>query len=467
MTTGGIRPIEPIEPVVPPIPPPIPPKRDDAIKEWESKAKEHMESVQRSEVELQKLSAGLERLSGLPGWFKTILNIIPNVGQAGFGPWGESSLIAKIKPRMQEAETAMETDDFYARLYSQVPILIMGGNITDPEEVLSLLQPPPGMSSIELDEIHDIIGGMVDTLSELPPEMALEAEAITLPELIPPTRIVTEPTTISRLTITEIIKSLTAPDVPPSVMSKDEWADFMVESGQISDKADLESLEFIQSEADRIVAEWQERNNMLAAYREGIAQMPDYELVDWAKELVIQPGLALLEGARFYFEHVSMPLAGAVYKTFIPDIDVAYDRYRKTESTWQALGHAWEEWDAPGQGAAEWILKYMLMEGLVDPLTYAGWGIATRIAKPLGPIGRWVGAVEGGIANTFELPFDLIKAGIRKLPKSVGQQATISMHKAGQYVDKYLTTRYGKAIYQMKLRNRLSGGFYQVISSQL
>ncbi|GAG62544.1 unnamed protein product, partial [marine sediment metagenome] len=36
--------------------------------------------------------------------------------------------------------------------------------------------------------------------------------------------------------------------------------------------------------------------------------------------LAVQPGLFLMEIAGYYFEHVTMPLAGTIYGAFIPDI---------------------------------------------------------------------------------------------------------------------------------------------------
>ncbi len=453
---------KPIKLLGPP-PPPEPPK--PPLEEWEKKATEHMELAQAGEQRLQQLAAEAERLQRPPDWVPEWLHWKSGIGYAAWGPWSQPALLARLKPQIEIVEAGLERDDFYSRLYGQAPIVIAGGRAADPEEILALLQPPPGIPADELDEVRNTITGMVETLVEgIPPlpEMALEAELPELPELVAPTGITGVPTTINKLTIAAIIKALTAPKIPPSIMSEDEWIDFMIESGQISDKADLEKVEFMEDQADTIIAEWQERNNMLEAFRAGIAEMPEYGLIELGKEMVIQPGLALLEIAGQYFEHVSMPLAGAVYKTFIPDIEVEYQRLKKTEGTWQALGHAWLEWDSPGEGAAEWILKYMLMEGLVDPITYVGWGIAARITRPLGPIGRWVGAAERGISQVFELPFDLVKASIRKLPKTVGQQATISMHKAGQYVDKFMTRRYGKALYQMTMKEWSDGAEFAV-----
>jgi len=440
-------------------PPPEPPELEFTIEDWEKKAKEHMESAQASEQRLQELAVQYADLTPPPHPIKTLVQMlgIVTAGQAAQEAQQRQRLANQLKTEIANTELAVERDDFYARLYTQVPIVISSGGMTTAEEVLSILKPPENFTPEELDEVGDIIGSMVEALTGAPqlPELAAEAEPVELPGLVaPPTMIEAPPTTIHSLTVDAIVRSVTAPTAPPSVMSEEEWVQFMIDSGQISSKADLDTIEYLEDQAASIVDEWQERSNMLDTYRSGIAEMPDYKLVDVLKEMVVQPGLALMEIAGMYFEHVSAPLAGLIWKDVfrIRDIDVAYQNYKKTDSTWQALGHAWEEWDAPGEGAAEWILKYMLMEGLTDPLTYVGWGIATRITKPLGSVGRWVGWAERGIAEVFDLPFDMIKGIVRRLPKTVGQNATIAMTKSLQYVDKAMTQRFGKAVWQMTMR---------------
>ncbi len=459
-----------------PLKPPIP---ENTIKEWEKKATEHSELAVKGQVELRTLSDQLS-LVGKPmsGPFK-FLKAFTEALQEPIPPSPEDverfQVPGDIRERVLAAEFAVERDDFFSRLYGQVPFVISGNTSINPDEILSLLKPPSDMTPVELEGVQDIISGMFEALTgdEPFPELASEAEPVDLPELTPPTDITAPPNTISTLTISAIIKSLTAPVVPPSIMSEEEWKEFMVVSGQISDKADLESLEFMKQEADRIVREWQERNNMLESFRVGIAEMPDYRITDWLKEMVVTPGLGLLEAANFYFEHVSMPIAGAVYGGYFPDLDAKFQEYRQSESTWQALGHAWEDWDpGDGEGAAEWILKYMLMEGLVDPLTYVGWGIFTRLTKPLGIVGRGVGALEKGAARVFELPFDMLRASpdalaglaqrlagrpVTGFPKTIGQRATIAMHMTSRYVDKYMTQRFGKALYQLTMDNWRAG----------
>jgi len=135
--------------------------------------------------------------------------------------------------------------------------------------------------------------------------------------------------------------------------------------------ADMSQVEIMEAEAKRIMADLKLDKEQMGNFRVAIAEMPNYEFADFFRELVVQPGLASLELVNKYFEKVSQPIAATVYKTFVPDIESLYQQHRLTSSSdWEALQKAWEEWDAPGGGVPEFLLKYMLMETIVDPLTW-------------------------------------------------------------------------------------------------
>ena len=385
----------------------------------------------------------------------------PTSALAEFGaivsPLGESKHLRTYRDILVMTEPELEKDLYLATVYGQLPTyinaLIKSGEEVTTERLLVEFAPPRMFTPDELSSLYGDVDELVNYIigpTELP-EMATEAEKLKYPALQPPLQVVEGPPTISRLTVQAIVRSLSAPKIPDSVMTRDEWADHLVESGQISDKADLESYEFYKAQAEQMVADWQENINAMEASRFALGrEMPEQTLSDLFKEMVIMPGLFFSDIANVYFEKVSQPLAGLVYGGWVPDIDAAYQRYKAAgESTWQALGHSWAEWDAPGEGAAEWILKYMLMESIVDPTTYLGWGIATKLTKPLGSFGRVIAATEKGMTSTLDLPFDLIKSGLKRIPKTTGQEASIAMAKAGQYVDKYMSQRFGKAVWMM------------------
>ncbi len=245
----------PPEPPVPPVEPPPPPE------EWEKKAAEHTELAQQGQTQLRDLTRQLELVrQPMSGPFKLLKAFTESLMEP-IPPSPEDvarfKVPSDIKEQVVTAQFAMERDDFFARLYGQVPYIIAGDKSTDPEEILTMLRPPPNMTPEELDEVHSIVSGMVDSLTGIPtlPEMAAEAEPIVLPDLTVPTDITSPPTTINTLTVAAIIKALTAPVVPPSIMTEEEWTNFMIESGQIRNKADLNSVEFMRREEDRILAE--------------------------------------------------------------------------------------------------------------------------------------------------------------------------------------------------------------------
>jgi len=350
----------------------------------------------------------------------------------------------RLKNKMTIAMDDLEKQEFYYKLYGDVPTVISSGRLTSVDEVLSALSIPKTITPTELSSIRDTIAGMIKAISAPEGVTPEEAVELGLPELIAPVGIAPKPIGISIITTEEILKAITAPRVPPKVMTDEEWYELLKMEGY-SD-ADLGEVAYTQLLADDLIAQWTEDANRLEAFRGGLAEMPDYTFWDMAKEMVVQPGLAAMELAGLYFEHVSQPIAGFVWKTFIPDIEVEYQRLRKTESTWEALGNAWYNWEF------NWFVKYMLMEGAVDPLTYVGWGIAARITKPIPYVGRFVGAAERGIQAVFEVPFDLIKAGIKRIPKTAGQRALMAQRQAGRLVDHALTRYTGKPLHSINMK---------------
>jgi len=421
------------------------------LAEWEKQTQFHFEKVQTSTQELQALEQKYVATAKPAEWVPSWLRWSPSAGYAAWGPWSPPGIRAKIKPQIEQVESNRRVEEFYYRLYSEVPFAIQQGLVTSSYEALESL-PQELINSLppeDLDNVRQVIDKMVAAITGVTPmpEMARDMPELNMPELVIPTKLEADKiplATLNRLTIDEIIKALVPPpQLPSPVLSESGWVEYLAaRQGDVDDP----EVDFLESEAQMLIDDWRERDNQLAAYREAVAEMPDYTLMDMLKEMVVQPGLALMEVAMVYFEHVSMPLAGALYKNFVPDMEKSYQEFRKTESTWKSLQMAWEEWDAPGEGAWEFILKYILMEGICDPLSYVGWGLATRITKPLGAFGRMVGSAERGIASALDIPFDLMKAGLRKLPKSLSQRAALEQAKSIQFVDKWVTKYAGKSI---------------------
>ena len=421
------------------------------LQDWEKKTQLYQEQAQTS----QKLITEYGRQLDVAAQPPTAPSFVSARFAEVYAQQAYPLIIQDVRPKLTIAANDLERSDFFARLYGEVPFAISAGQVSSADEVLSLLKPPATLTADELAEVRSTILDMVATITQPPGELPLEAmdlEEIDYPELIAPAPITRSPITLHQLSTQEIIKSLTIPTPPESAMSKEQWEEFLRLKGYTDEDIDMEQ----QILAEQLIASWQDRSNQMDAFRTGIAEMPDYKVTDILKEMTVQPGLALAEVAMIYFEHVSMPLAGKNYKRFIPDIEAEYQRFKTANpnvSDREALVHAWRAWDAPFEGAAEWILKYMLMEGLVDPLTYVGWGIATKLTRPIPYAGRLVGAAERGIQAVFEAPFDVIKFGVRKIPKTLTQRATMAQHQASQYVERYLTKATGRHLTRMSMKD--------------
>lgn len=421
--------------------------------EWESQAIKHWSMLNYHN---RQAADAYQRLSGeVPEKYvpPAVVGKIPiypglNMGELGEKQWLREA--EEIRTELANLVDVIEKDEFYYKLYSEVPVAISSGIVNSPDEILAYLKPPKAATKTELESIKNIISGMIAAISRVAPEEVTpemtpgEAEELGLPTLIPPVGIAPKPIGISVITTEEILKAITAPSIPPQVMSDEEWYELLKMEGY-SD-ADLEEVAYTKGLADELIAGWVESSNQLEEFRANVAELPSYSAVDYLKDLATQPGLTVLGAAQYYFEHVSMPLAGLVYKTFIPDIEAEYQRLRKTESTWMALSYAWEGWEF------NWFVKYMLMETLIDPLTYVGWGIATRVTKPIPYVGRFVGAAEKGVQALFEIPFDLVKAGWKKIPSTMGQRALSTQRVTGRLVDRAFTKHLGKPLHKITMK---------------
>lgn len=441
------------------------------LADWEKKTQLYQEQAVTSQLAASDYGKQIETKPTLPlspwgRWLKTNIPVLYDI-MTFPAP-------AELKPITPEerAETLsgitaeLETSDFFARLYGEVPFAISAGRVSTPDEVLSLLRPPASLTADELREVQDTILDMIATITrppEVPEVVELEEE---YPELVAPTPPphVRVPVSIHQLSVQEILRALKIPRVPEGAMSQEQWNEFLKLKGYTDEDIDNE----LQLKAEELIASWQDRNSQIEAFRTGLAEMPEYKVTDMLKEMVVQPGLALAEVAMIYFEHVSMPLAGMLYKNFIPDLEAEYQRFKAANPDAperEALVHAWMAWDAPFEGWQSWVLKYMIMEGLVDPLTYVGWGIATKVANipakifkvgrwhPLAYPGRLVGALEQGAAAVFEAPFDALKYIYGKIPKTLTQRATMAQHQATQYVERYLTRATGRHLSSISMND--------------
>ncbi len=423
---------------------------DKLLREWETKAATHQQQLEVGTSRLDELQASMQRLQPIPPKEPTVAETLFQKAKPLLLGWGP--LTPEFGGRGFAAKKALQTEidavvlditkaEFYSRLYSAIPVTVMGNQVFTIEEALDVVRPPIDLPAGELDGIRESIQGMIDAYAGTPEPGLETGGAVELPELGVPIRPL-PPTGIQVITVDAILKALTTPRVPEPVLPDEEWNELFKMS--YPEYADMSQVEIVEAEAKRIMAESRLTNEKMANFQTAIAEMPDYELSDFLKELVIQPGLALLEVVNVYFEKVTQPWAAQVYRHFIPGIETLYQQNRMTtDSDWEALQKAWEEWDAPGGGVPEFLFKYMFMETLVDPLTLlAIFTLGTSMIA--GTTGRFVRfATIMNKANRivfapFEVPFDGIKSLISKIPKTVSQRAAVSEGMTGRIVKQYM-----------------------------
>jgi len=353
-----------------------------------------------------------------------------------------------------------------------------GLDFLTPDDILSSIPAPDSLTEEESAEAREMVEGIFVEATEeleelvegLPRALEEYTEELELPGLVPPAPVARRvPVTTHQATVADLIKAFKTPARPKPVLSEEEWLKGLREDGTIA--ADEDLLDFYKQETNRMVLEWIDSRNKIKAYKQGIESVHPAGLKDLLKQFAVQPGYDLMVIGGYYFEHVSMPLAGFLWGKFpwtlppllpvlgvaellgkglpvmIPDIEAEYNRLRASgEDPWMAMSQAWEAWDAPN-----WFLKYLIMEAFTDPFTYVGWGIATRFTRPLGGFGRLVGAAEKGAARVLELPFDAIKAGLRKMPTTAGIRAMRAENATAQFTRLHIENFVGKPINKVSI----------------
>ena len=402
----------------------------------------YLGQLEGSHTNLGYFSAELEKLSPAFEGIAVIAKLAP-----GMGVLVERNR-AILAGLIEQSTIDAEKNEYFFKLYGWLPAMLIDPDteLQTVEDVLKLPY-PNSFTEAEMATVRTTIQAVLDKNAEAPllersvDELIIEAQRA-LPLVIPEGTATEylEMAVVHGLSIAELIRSFQQQMSISPVLSPEEWRSLMTDMGY-SD-ADLEALELVRGQAEELAADWTESQNAMDEFKAGIRDIPDYTLTRAFKDFWVQPGLALLETVQMYRENVSIPLAGAAFKGLIPDMEAEYQRLRASDTShWRALQLAFDDWDA------NWFLKYMIMENVVDPLSYVGWGIAGRLAKalPYKPLTK-IAALERGIMNVIDIPADGVKYLWRKLPRTLGQRAMKQEQITGQVVKRFIEKFTGKPL---------------------
>ncbi|KKN32005.1 hypothetical protein LCGC14_0818240 [marine sediment metagenome] len=114
---------------------------------------------------------------------------------------------------------------------------------------------------------------------------------------------------------------------------------------------------------------------------------------------------------------------------------------------WNALSYSRENWDGNG-------LQKILLDSIVDPFSYLGFGLYAKPARALPYVGRWagpgVGAVERGFTTAMELPFVVLKdLWVSAIPRTLQQRGLTLGNAAVDSARAYLEVVLGKQLVRM------------------
>jgi len=392
---------------------------------------------------------GIKDQAYLKGAEKDVTGAYSKDGRRFGDDSGKSALeAAKLGNQVKLLLNEWSANVFYSNLYSTAASLIATRKVNSVEEAMSYLSIPDSLTPEELMDARNELAILLAVRDEpTPTEVhtpsdALQKEFFT--GLKPPANIQATPVSLHSLSVDSLMKSLTTVAPPQTEWLQSEWESFLTAKGYNLEDADTETVKA----ADALVAEALNRKSMLDATFQSIREMPTQSALSIMVRSLVNPPLVALEALNVYYEHVSIPFAGWMYGS-IPDIEKAYNEFKLANpdaSQREARVYAWKKWEAPGPPVLDFMLKNMLMEGAVDPVTYLTFGgLATRGLRAMGPAGRVLAAGNEAMTAVLDLPFDAVKYTAKSIiPKTISQQGAVLSRESLQFLNRYFEIYAGK-----------------------
>ncbi|KKL51059.1 hypothetical protein LCGC14_2299280, partial [marine sediment metagenome] len=248
---------------------------------------------------------------------------------------------------------------------------------------------------------------------------------------------------IDDLTVAEILKALSQipkPELPSNLqeLGAEGLRNIMMASGMTEREANnVLSAEY---ELAMLEQQWIEYDKTYTAWKSGMENPATLELsfMENLKLAWTQPTQAFLLPFKWYFDNVSRPLSYLLIQGIadMPFYDIAkqelglkigvLDRLQKWGDDLEAIHdrnieEGMGEQESMSLAVDEWdqnIGIKMVMEAVVDPLTYLFPGMATGATKGMGIFGRVVAKGDAVYKWTTELPFIGFRWGQKMIPKT-------------------------------------------------
>ena len=219
-----------------------------------------------------------------------------------------------------------------------------------------------------------------------------------------------------------------------------EFRDYLLELGFPREHADAQVID-LQAQAQRFaetLRQWTAQHNLLLDDGRKIESgeiISAWKKAQWSRA-ASQPALALLRPIEWWVNKISKPFAATAVLAgnsnlteqllgdFGPEPIVIGPEGLREAFTGEASGRNLEleirkaqaeghgYWKAAQIGFDNWETNWAIKFGLevvADPITYLGFGLATKITKGIPYIGRGVGAFEAGFITVADAPFRFLK----------------------------------------------------------
>ena len=464
----------PKPPVAEAPPPPMPPEPkpleiypgwDKERVKWEKEFEKTKKTLATTEERIKGIEAELEKTQEpLPWWRQFLTWIDPGeMARAAFQKTYTTKRMVEQRnlyiSEMEELNTNLVRANWYSALYEVLPVKIATGQITSFEDMMA----DPGLKYADMspkdkataeDIFNKTLGALqagVVTTPYVPEEGAPPSTGLpgNYDEIIDAMR--QKPTVIpvglDQMTHEEILRSLQYSAIPTV-----DIGDGLGDVNETFRNAGVpEDLIAQAEELGRMVSEWDEYWAQVQADQEAVkaglqeARMPEMTIKDWLLLAATQPGLVAMDALGGPARYWIYPWAGTTYMarkwvTKEPsyalskldptqygspeweaktkkDFDNLYLQAKETDNWWIAAGMAFEE-------AELGFTNRLIHEWVLDPLSWLGTGIPTKITRPIPLLGKFVAKFEIGWIKIWDtLIFSQIKKGLLKVRKTPMQTA--------------------------------------------